>query len=78
MDDDFTYLSTWQGFVYVAFVIDTFAVRIVGPLSVDCFAIACRAMDTLEQALHDRRPVQKGGLIHHSDSHMMVTSSRMV
>ncbi|WP_340251985.1 integrase core domain-containing protein, partial [Sulfitobacter pontiacus] len=32
-----------------------------------CCAIPCRAMDALEQALHDRRPVQKSGLVHHSD-----------
>jgi len=34
---------------------------------VHCCAIPCRAMDALEQALHDRRPVQKSGLVHHSD-----------
>jgi transposase InsO family protein len=35
MDDDFTYVPTWSGTVYVAFVIDVFARRIVGPLSAD-------------------------------------------
>jgi putative transposase len=62
---DFTYVATWQGFVYVAFVIDTFARRIVG-WRVSCNAQAGFVPDALEQALHDRRPVQ-GGLIHHSD-----------
>jgi len=63
---DFTYVSTWQGFVYVAFVIDTFADRIVG-WRVSRSAKTDFVLDALEQALHDRRPVQKGRLIHHSD-----------
>lgn len=63
---DFTYVSTWQGFIYVAFVIDTFADRIVG-WRVSRSAKTDFVLDALEQALHDRRPVQKGGLIHHSD-----------
>ncbi len=63
---DFTYVATWQGFVYVAFVIDTFADRIVG-WRVSRSAKTDFVLDALEQALHDRRPVQKGGLIHHSD-----------
>jgi putative transposase len=62
---DFTYVATWQGFVYVAFVIDAFARRIVG-WRVSRTAHASFVLDALEQALHDRRPVQ-GGLIHHSD-----------
>ena len=62
---DFTYVATWQGFVYVAFVIDVFARRIVG-WRVSRTAHADFVLDALEQALHDRRPV-KGGLIHHSD-----------
>jgi transposase InsO family protein len=62
---DFTYVATWQGFVYVAFVIDTFARRIVG-WRVPRTAHADFVLDALEQALHDRRPV-KGGLTHHSD-----------
>ncbi len=62
---DFTYVATWAGFVYVAFVIDAFARRIVG------WRVARRAetslvLDALEQALHARRPVE-GGLVHHSD-----------
>jgi transposase InsO family protein len=62
---DFTYVATWQRFVYVAFIIDVFARRIVG-WRVSRTAHADFVLDALEQALHDRRPV-KGGLIHHSD-----------
>ncbi len=61
---DFTYVSTWSGFVYVAFVIDTFARRIVG-WRASRTAHAGFVLDALEQALHQRRPV--GGLVHHSD-----------
>ena len=63
---DFTYVATWAGFVYVAFVIDTFARRIVG-WRVSRTAHAGLVLDALEQALHDRRPVRSGGLVHHSD-----------
>ena len=63
---DFTYVSTWTGFVYVAFVIDAFARRIVG-WRVSRTAHAGFVLDALEQALHARRPVQGGGLVHHSD-----------
>ncbi len=62
---DFTYVSTWTGFVYVAFVIDAFARRIVG-WRASRTAHAGFVLDALEQALHDRRPVG-GGLVHHSD-----------
>ena len=62
---DFTYVATWQGFVYVALVIDVFARRIVG-WRVSRTAHAGFVLDALEQALHDRRPV-KAGLTHHSD-----------
>ena len=61
---DFTYVATWQGFVYVALVVDTFARRIVG-WRVSRTAHAGFVLDALEQALHDRRPA-KGGLTHHS------------
>ena len=54
---DFTYVATWTGFVYVAFVIDTYARRIVG-WRVSRTAHASFVLDALEQALHDRRPVQ--------------------
>ena len=63
---DFTYVATGQGFVYVAFVIDTFARRIVG-WRASRTAHASFVLDALEQALHDRRPVHRGGLVHHSD-----------
>ena len=63
---DFTYVATWAGFVYVAFVIDTFARRIVG-WRVSRTAHASFVLDALEQALHDRRPVHGAGLVHHSD-----------
>ena len=63
---DFTYVSTWSGFVYVAFVIDAFARRIVG-WRVSRTAHANFVLDALEQALHERRPIHRGGLVHHSD-----------
>ena len=63
---DFTYVATWQGFVYVAFVIDAFARRIVG-WRASRTAHAGFVLDALDQALHDRQPVHRGGLIHHSD-----------
>jgi transposase InsO family protein len=63
---DFTYVATWAGFVYVAFVIDVFARRIVG-WRVSRSARTDFVLDALEQALHDRRPIRKGGLVHHSD-----------
>ena len=61
---DFTYVSTWQGFVYVAFVIDTFANRIVGWRASRSRQTQF-VLDALEQALCERRP--KKGLTHHSD-----------
>lgn len=63
---DFTYVATWQGFVYVAFVIDAYARRIVG-WRVSRTAHAAFVLDALEQALHERRPARHGGLVHHSD-----------
>jgi transposase InsO family protein len=65
---DFTYVASWTGFVYVAFVIDAFARRIVG-WRVSRTAHAGFVLDALEQALCERRPVQ-GGLVHHSDRGM--------
>jgi len=58
-------VATWQGFVYAAFIIDTFARRIVG-WRVSRTAHAGFVLDALEQALHDRRPVHGSGLVHHS------------
>ena len=63
---DFTYVATWAGFVYVAFVIDTYARRIVG-WRASRTAHASFVLVALEQALHDRRPMRGGGLVHHSD-----------
>ena len=61
---DFTYVATWQGFVFVAFVIDVFARRIVG-WRVSRTATAGFVLDALEQAVHQRQP--GSGLTHHSD-----------
>jgi transposase InsO family protein len=72
---DFTYVATWQGFVYVAFVIDAFARRIVG-WRVSRTAHASFVLDALAQALHDRQPVQGGGLVHHSDRGVQYLSIR--
>ena len=63
---DFTYVATWSGFVYVAFVIDAYSRRIVG-WRVSRTAHTAFVLDALEQALHERRPAKGGGLIHHSD-----------
>jgi transposase InsO family protein len=63
---DFTYVATWQGFVYVALVIDTYARRIVG-WRVSRTADASFVLDALEQAIHDRRPTKSAGLVAHSD-----------
>ena len=72
---DFTYVATWQGFVYVAFVIDAYARRIVG-WRVSRTAHAGFVLDALEQALHDRRPVRGAGLVHHSDRGVQYVSIR--
>ena len=63
---DFTYVSTWQGFAYVAFVIDTFADRIVG-WRVSRSRQTQFVLDALEQALHERRPDREAELVAHSD-----------
>ena len=61
---DFTYVLTWQGFVYVAFVIDTYADRIVDWRASRSLQTQF-VLDALEQALGERRP--DGDLVHHSD-----------
>ena len=63
---DFTYVSTWQGWLYVAFVVDVFARRIVG-WRVSSSMTTDFVLDALEQALYARRPGGDGTLIHHSD-----------
>lgn len=70
---DFTFASTWRGFVYVAFVIDTFANRIVG-WQASTTQDTQFVLDALEQAIHARRPAEK--LIHHSDRGSQYVSIR--
>lgn len=70
---DFTYVSTWAGFVYVAFVIDVFARRIVG-WRVSASARTDFVLDALEQALHARR--RRDLLVHHSDRGVQYVSIR--
>jgi transposase InsO family protein len=72
---DFTYVSTWGGFVYVAFVIDACARRIVG-WRVSRTPHASFVLDALEQALLERRPANRGGLVHHSDRGSQYASIR--
>ena len=72
---DFTYVSTWQGWLYVAFVIDVFARRIVG-WRVSSSMQTDFVLDALEQALYDRQPEQTGGLVHHSDRGSQYVSIR--
>ena len=72
---DFTYVATWQGFVYVAFVIDVFARRIVG-WRVSRSAETSFVLDALEQALYERRPPHGKGLVHHSDRGSQYVSIR--
>jgi putative transposase len=72
---DFTYVATWRGFVYVAFVIDVFARRIVGwrasaSLHTDF------VLDALEQAVYDRGGDATAGLVHHSDRGTQYLSMR--
>jgi len=63
---DFTYVATWRGFVYVAFIIDAYARRIVG-WRVSRTAHAGFVLDALEQAVLQRRPAKGAGLVCHSD-----------
>ncbi|CAJ0783623.1 IS3 family transposase IS401 [Ralstonia chuxiongensis] len=63
---DFTYVSTWQGWLYVAFVIDVFARRIVG-WRVSSSMRTDFVLDALEQALYDRQPASSDAIVHHSD-----------
>ena len=63
---DFTYVATWRGFVYVAFVIDVFARRIVG-WRVSASLRTDFVLDALDQAIYERCRDDIGDLIHHSD-----------
>jgi len=72
---DFTYVSTWQGWLYVAFVIDVFARRIVG-WRVSRSMTTDFVLDALEQALYARQPERDGSLVHHSDRGSQYVSIR--
>ena len=72
---DFTYVSTWQGWVYVAFVVDVFARRIVG-WRVSRSMRTDFVLDALEQALYSRQSERNGDLIHHSDRGSQYVSIR--
>ncbi len=72
---DFTYVSTWQGWLYVAFVIDVFARRIVG-WRVATSMTTDFVLDALEQALYARQPEGDGTLVHHSDRGSQYVSIR--
>ncbi len=72
---DFTYVSTWQGWLYVAFVIDVYARRIVG-WRVSRSMQTDFVLDALEQALYDRQPERAESLVHHSDRGSQYVSIR--
>ena len=72
---DLTYVATWRGFAYVAFVIDVFARRIVG-WRVSSSLRSDLALDALEQALYDRQLDGTERLIHHSDRGVQYLSIR--
>lgn len=72
---DLTYVATWRGFVYVAFVIDLFARRIVG-WCVSSWLRSDLALDALEQAISDRPRDEADELIHHSDRGVQYLSIR--
>jgi len=72
---DFTYVSTWQGWLYVAFVIDVYARRIVG-WRVSSAMHTDFVLDALEQALYDRQPQNSDALVHHSDRGSQYVSIR--
>lgn len=63
---DFTYVSSWQGMVYVAFIIDVFARKIVG-WRVSTSMTTGFVLDALNQAICQRAPSEADKLIHHSD-----------
>lgn len=72
---DFTYVATWRGFVYVAFVIDVFARRIVG-WRVSSSLATDFVLDALEQAIYERRGAGVTELVHHSDRGTQYLSMR--
>jgi putative transposase len=72
---DFTYVATWRGFVYVAFVIDVFARRLVG-WRVSASLRTDLVLDALEQAIYHRCGDGLGDLVHHSDRGTQYLSMR--
>ena len=72
---DITYVSTWSGFCYTAFVIDAFSRRIVG-WRVSSSLRAELALDALEMAIWSRRSTDLAGLVHHSDRGVQYLSIR--
>jgi transposase InsO family protein len=72
---DFTYVSTWQGWLYVAFVVDVYARRIVG-WRVSHSMQTDFVLDALEQALYERQPERAESLVHHSDRGSQYVSIR--
>jgi putative transposase len=72
---DLTYVATWRGFVYVAFVIDAFARRIVGWRASNSLR-SDLALDALEQAIYDRQDDDADQLVHHSDRGVQYLSIR--
>ena len=72
---DFTYVATWRGFVYVAFVIDVFGRRIVG-WRVGSSLRTDFVLDALEQAIYNRCGDDVGDLVHHSDRGSQYRSMR--
>ena len=72
---DLTYVATWRGFVYVAFVIDVFSRRIVGWRASNSLR-SDLALDALEQALYDRPIGDSERLVHHSDRGVQYLSIR--
>ncbi|GAA1344004.1 hypothetical protein GCM10009594_19530 [Kocuria palustris] len=77
---DFTYVRTWAGFVYVAFVVDVFAQRIVGwhassSMRTDLVMTPLRI--ALWQCAREGNPVSPGNLIHHSDAGSHYTATRL-
>jgi len=73
---DFTYVSTWQGMAYVAFVIDVFARKIVGWRTSTAMTTAF-VLDALNQAICQRAPAEADRLIHHSDGAASIFPSNM-
>jgi transposase InsO family protein len=72
---DFTYVSTWQGWLYVAFITDVYARRIVG-WRVSTSMHTDFVLDALEQALYARQPERDASLVHHSDRGSQYVSIR--